>query len=142
MNDIIVPTSQNAGISEVADLRVAHETWCTAHVNGTDHLKDSDVEIGGPGWCATVTEVHAVRVEITSDIDTLGGQSGIEIYAPGDKYLTAAQVRDVARELLRMADVLDPLTREKVADFLDGLGIEPTDEALTNLGFKPVTEEV
>lgn len=108
MIDIIVPADPNAGISETTDLRVAdHEPWCTAHVNGDDHLKDTDLEIGGTGWCATGTKAHGIQVEIVSDVDTLDGASGIEIYGPGETWLTAAQVRDVAAELLRAAALLE-----------------------------------
>jgi hypothetical protein len=82
-----------------------HEPWCTQHV-------DDGPEQDMVGWCAARTITNRVEVEIVSDIETLDGATGIEIYAPGEHYLTADQVREVAAALLEAARIIEDEERK------------------------------
>jgi hypothetical protein len=73
---------------------VRHEPWCTKHVNGTPSE-------GTEGWCESRSVTHNVEIGLLTNVDGLNRDVGIEIYSADDNYLTAAQAREVAAELVR-----------------------------------------
>ena len=91
----------SVSIQETTDQRVSeitHEPWCTAHV-------DAGPEAGPIGWCSTATVVHGAHVQLAIDVEELEGR--VEIYAPSDTWLSAAQAREVANAILADADKID-----------------------------------